>query len=57
MATPSYAYIDPGLGSLIFQGAIAAFVAVAGAWAAFKMKVASFFTQKKTDDEHDDSKK
>jgi hypothetical protein len=40
---PAFAYIDPGLGSLIFQGLIAAFVTVAAAWAGLKMKILSFF--------------
>lgn len=40
---PAFAYIDPGLGSLIFQGAVAAFVTVAAAWAGLKMKVLAFF--------------
>jgi hypothetical protein len=42
---PAFAYIDPGLGSLIFQGAIALFVAAAGAWAAFRMKLRQFFAK------------
>ncbi len=40
---PAFAYIDPGLGSLIFQGAIAAFVTIAAAWAGLKMKILAFF--------------
>ncbi|WP_072390447.1 hypothetical protein [Hyphomicrobium sp. CS1GBMeth3] len=40
---PAFAYIDPGLGSLVFQGAVAAFVTVAAAWAGLKTKILSFF--------------
>lgn len=40
---PAFAYIDPGLGSLVFQGAVAAFVTVAAAWAGFKMRIRTFF--------------
>jgi hypothetical protein len=42
---PAFAYIDPGLGSLIFQGAIAAFVTVAAAWAGLKTKIIAFFAK------------
>jgi|APFEC2959095171_1045051.scaffolds.fasta_scaffold43997_1 hypothetical protein len=42
---PAFAYIDPGLGSLIFQGVVAAFVTVAAAWAGFKTKILSFFAK------------
>lgn len=40
---PAYAYLDPGIGSLLFQSAIAGFVAIAGAWAALKLKIADLF--------------
>ena len=40
---PAHAYIDPGIGSLLFQGAIAGFIAIAAAWTAFKMKISSLF--------------
>jgi hypothetical protein len=40
---PAYAYIDPGLGSLLFQSVVAAFLAVGAAWAGFKMKIISLF--------------
>ena len=40
---PAYAYIDPGLGSLLFQSAVAGFLAVGAAWIGFKMKIMSFF--------------
>ncbi|MFA5898899.1 MAG: hypothetical protein WC829_07270 [Hyphomicrobium sp.] len=36
---PAFAYIDPGLGSLIFQSAVAIFVTVAAGWATLRMKL------------------
>ena len=42
---PAFAYIDPGLGSLVFQGAVAAFVTIAGAWAALRTKIRDFFAR------------
>jgi hypothetical protein len=47
MPEPAYAYIDPGLGSLLFQGVVAGFLAVSAAWVGFKMKVANFFGGRK----------
>lgn len=46
---PAHAYIDPGIGSLIFQSLVAGFVAVAAAWAGFKMKIQDFFERRKKD--------
>ena len=40
---PAYAYIDPGLGSLILQSAVAGFFAVGAAWVGFKTKIMSLF--------------
>jgi hypothetical protein len=40
---PAYAYIDPGLGSLLFQSVVAGLLAVGAAWAGFKMKIISLF--------------
>jgi hypothetical protein len=40
---PAHAYIDPGIGSLVFQSVIAGMVAVLGAWTAFKLKLKDFF--------------
>ena len=40
---PAYAYIDPGLGSLLVQSLVAGFLAVGAAWIGFKMKVMSLF--------------
>ncbi len=53
---PAYAYIDPGLGSLLFQSAMAGFLAVGAAWVGFKMKIMSFFDRRK-DKERSESKK
>lgn len=36
---PAFAYIDPGLGSLIFQGAVAIFVTIAAAWTTLRVKL------------------
>jgi len=47
MPEPAYAYIDPGLGSLLFQSAVAGFLAVGAAWVGFKMKIMSFFDGRK----------
>ena len=44
---PAYAYIDPGLGSLLVQSLVAGFLAIGVAWAGFKMKIMSFFELRK----------
>ena len=44
---PAYAYIDPGLGSLLFQAAVAGFLTVSAAWIGFKMKIMSFFDRRR----------
>ena len=49
MTQPAYAYIDPGLGSLLVQSVVAGFLAAGVAWAGFKMKVMSFFDRRKDD--------
>ena len=51
MTQPAYAYIDPGLGSLLVQSVVAGFLAVGVAWAGFKLKVMSFFVRKKNGSE------
>jgi hypothetical protein len=51
MPEPAYAYIDPGLGSLIFQSAMAGVLAVGAAWVGFKMKIKSFFERRKGEEE------
>ena len=47
MTQPAYAYIDPGLGSLLVQSVVAGFLAIGVAWAGFKMKIMSFFERNK----------
>ena len=47
MTQPAYAYIDPGLGSLLVQSLVAGLLAVGVAWAGFKMKVMGFFNRRK----------
>jgi hypothetical protein len=44
---PAYAYIDPGLGSLLFQSVMAGIIAVGATWAGFKLKIMSFFDRGK----------
>ena len=44
---PAHAYIDPGIGSLLFQSAVAGFIAIGAAWAGFKMKILDFFNSRK----------
>ena len=46
---PAHAYIDPGIGSLLFQSAVAGFIAVGAAWAGFKMKIQDFLNGRKKD--------
>ena len=47
MTQPAYAYIDPGLGSLLVQSVVAGFLAIGVAWAGFKMKIMDFFERRK----------
>ncbi len=55
IAEPAYAYIDPGMGSLIFQSALAGFVTIAAMWAGLKDKIRTIFSRSKKGDgdEHD----
>ena len=46
---PAHAYIDPGIGSLLFQSAVAGFIAIGAAWAGIKMKLLDFFNGRKKD--------
>ena len=43
VATPSYAYLDPGTGSMMLQGLIAAFAALVTAGGLYWSKIKSFF--------------
>jgi hypothetical protein len=42
--SPAHAYIDPGIGSIIFQGLLAGLVTVAAFWRTLKQKVQGFFS-------------
>jgi hypothetical protein len=41
--SPSYGYIDPGIGSLIFQGFLVTLISVSVFWRGIKNKVTNFF--------------
>ena len=42
---PVYAYLDPGTGSIILQGLIAGFLAIAAAGSVFWQRIKSFFAK------------
>ena len=44
-ASPVYAYLDPGTGSIILQGLIAGFLAIAAAGSVFWQRIKSFFAK------------
>jgi len=46
----AYAYIDPGTGSLLLQGLIAAFVSVMVFWRNLRMDIMNFFRGKKQEE-------
>ena len=48
--TKAYAYIDPGLGSIILQGIIAAIAATSLTIKIYWQKIKNFFKKKKTKD-------
>ena len=41
-ADPAYAYIDPNMGGWLYQLLFPLLIAIAGAWAAFRMKISQF---------------
>ena len=43
-SSPAYAYIDPGLGSLIFQSLVAGFAVVFGFASLYWQKIKHFFS-------------
>ena len=43
-ADPAFAYIDPNAGGLLYQMLFPLLIAIAGAWAAFRMKINQFFS-------------
>tara|TARA_S200000501_G_C20612080_1_gene650758 strand:- start:28 stop:231 length:204 start_codon:yes stop_codon:yes gene_type:complete len=49
--TPAYAYLDPGIGSLLIQGLIAAIAAVTTYCSIYWKKIKDFFSNKKKQDE------
>ena len=51
IATPAYAYLDPGTGSLILQGLIAGLAMISFTFKMWWYKLTSFF--KKSDDSED----
>ncbi|MFT5320224.1 MAG: hypothetical protein ACI934_000355 [Pseudohongiellaceae bacterium] len=55
IATPAYAYLDPGTGSLILQGLIAGLAMISFTFKMWWYKLTSFF--KKSDDSEDSEDK
>ena len=51
----SYAYFDPGTGSLLLQGLVAALAAAGAATTVYWNKLKSLFQKKKNDKDHNDS--
>lgn len=51
----AHAYIDPGTGSLLLQGLIAAFVSVMVFWRNLRMGVMNFFRGKKQEETQEPS--
>jgi len=45
VSTPAYAYLDPGTGSLILQGAVAAIASAAYASKLYWYKIKAFFSK------------
>ena len=48
ISTPAYAYLDPGTGSMILQGLIAAVAGAAVALRLYWHRLSSIFSRKKT---------
>ena len=42
----AYAYIDPGIGSIVFQGMLAGMVTILVFWRNLKLKIQKFFSSK-----------
>ncbi len=51
----AHAYVDPGVGGMIYQIIILVGAAVASALAVFRNKIKSLFGGKRTDEDHDDA--
>ena len=52
-ASPVYAYLDPGTGSMLLQGLIAGIAVFASVLSIYWQKVKSFFVKQKTDTDTD----
>jgi len=48
-ATPTYAYLDPGTGSMLLQGLLAGVAIAIAYFSMYWQKVKSFFLKKKSD--------
>jgi hypothetical protein len=57
LSTPAYAYLDPGTGSMIVQGVVAALAVASAAVAAFWTRVRRLFSggSRPADPEHRDA--
>ena len=51
--SPAYAYLDPGTGSLLFQGLIAGLATIISVLSIYWQKVKSFFVKKELDTDTD----
>ena len=51
----SYAYLDPGTGTLLLQGLVAALAAAGAAITVYWNKLKSLFSKKKNDKDHNDT--
>lgn len=52
---PAFAYIDPGVGSLVFQGMIAGLVTIAAGWTALKAKIRALIDRKSAETKAEDT--
>jgi hypothetical protein len=57
LSSDAYAYLDPGTGSLILQGLLAALAAAAAAAALYWNRILLFFGIRKRDDHTEEAKK
>jgi hypothetical protein len=49
----AHAYIDPGIGSILFQSAIAGLITLLAFWQRLKVMIRQFFSKKTTVDDSD----
>jgi hypothetical protein len=54
LATPAFAYLDPGTGSILLQSLIGALAVGAAAVGTFYGRIRAFFSRKKTPDSADE---